>query len=95
MTYLIKALFQVDIVILKDITEMKELIEFRKRNEKLKSMPILIWPSNYGIDDLNELIKVDKILNFPTLKEHNNLFYGTLFLSEVCWNYFREGFLGQ
>ncbi|CAB3257822.1 unnamed protein product [Arctia plantaginis] len=48
---------RVDIVILKDITKMKELLEFRKQNEKFKSMPILIWPSYYEIDDLNELIK--------------------------------------
>ncbi|XP_075972045.1 uncharacterized protein LOC142973898 isoform X2 [Anticarsia gemmatalis] len=49
---------RVDIIILKDITKAEELLQFRKRNKKLSSMPILSWPPYSGIEDLNELIKI-------------------------------------
>lgn len=49
---------------------INQLRELKKLNKKIASNPILFWPSTFKIDDLYEIIKVNKILNF--IKETNH-----------------------
>ncbi|KAJ8727534.1 hypothetical protein PYW07_001653 [Mythimna separata] len=49
---------RVDIIILKDVTSIEQLRQFKKDNIKTASMPILFWPPTLKLKDLNQIIKI-------------------------------------
>ncbi|KAJ8733333.1 hypothetical protein PYW08_001631 [Mythimna loreyi] len=49
---------RVDIILLKDVTSINQLREFKKNNTKLASIPILFWPTTLRLKELNQIIKI-------------------------------------
>lgn len=58
-------IFQTDFIILKDVTELKQVAEFRKLSDEFESIPIILWIGILKTEAANELIKVNKV--FPLM----------------------------
>lgn len=59
---------------------MNQLRQFKKKNKKISSRPILFWPPTLELKDLGQIIKVNEIFNFIKITNNELLFKDFIFI---------------